>query len=150
MLTLSRMHRETVRIGDDVLVTILTIKPRRVLLGIDAPKDLRVCRGELLARPAPEAIRAPSGSPISEGSEMRRTLEAEENFHVCEMRRRFPDHNIRARAVNLMTDFVSCTLDRGQVRPEDAQLLGRMLVDLHELALLNTAFAPGAAHATPG
>ncbi len=59
MLVLSRKPREAIRIGEDVLITILEIKRGVVRLGIEAPRDVSVLRSELLeertAAEVPEA-----------------------------------------------------------------------------------------------
>ena len=49
MLVLTRKTTERIRIGD-AWVTILHASSGRVSVGIDAPRDLRVVRGELLDR----------------------------------------------------------------------------------------------------
>ena len=47
MLVLSRKVDETIHIGDSVQVKILAISGNRVRIGIDAPGDVQVIRGEL-------------------------------------------------------------------------------------------------------
>jgi carbon storage regulator len=47
MLVLSRKIEEEIRIGDQVVVRILAIKDGQVKIGIEAPRSLRVFRGEL-------------------------------------------------------------------------------------------------------
>lgn len=47
MLVLTRKIQEKIRISDDITVTILRIKGSTVRLGIEAPRDVRVIRGEL-------------------------------------------------------------------------------------------------------
>ena len=47
MLVLSRKSQQTIRIGDSITVTILNVKGNTVRVGIDAPRDIRVVRGEL-------------------------------------------------------------------------------------------------------
>lgn len=47
MLVLSRRENETIRIGDGIVVTIIRISGCVVRVGIDAPKDVKVIRGEL-------------------------------------------------------------------------------------------------------
>lgn len=53
MLVLARKLDETIRIGDHITVTVLQVKGRIVKIGITAPRDVRVMRGELLG-PADE------------------------------------------------------------------------------------------------
>jgi carbon storage regulator len=47
MLVLSRKVGETVRIARDIVVVVRQIKGDRVSVGIEAPKSVRVLRGEL-------------------------------------------------------------------------------------------------------
>ena len=55
MLVLTRKHQEQIQIGDNVTITILKVKGRTVRLGIEAPRDVRVIRGELPRRPVAAA-----------------------------------------------------------------------------------------------
>lgn len=50
MLVLSRKIQEQVRIGDNITLTILQVKGKTVRVGIEAPRDVRVIRGELPAK----------------------------------------------------------------------------------------------------
>lgn len=50
MLVLSRKPTETIRIGADIVVTIKRIDANRVKVGIEAPRDVPVLRGELEVR----------------------------------------------------------------------------------------------------
>jgi carbon storage regulator len=43
MLILTRRVGETIRIGDEVAVTLLGIKGDQVRIGVDAPKDVAGC-----------------------------------------------------------------------------------------------------------
>lgn len=47
MLVLSRKKGESLKIGDNVTITILECDGDKVSIGIDAPKDIRIIRGEL-------------------------------------------------------------------------------------------------------
>jgi carbon storage regulator CsrA len=47
MLVLTRKHQEQIQIGDNVTITILKVKGRTVRLGIEAPRQVRIIRGEL-------------------------------------------------------------------------------------------------------
>lgn len=47
MLILTRKRSETIQIGDDVLVKVIRTGRNTVKLGIEAPNDVRVLRGEL-------------------------------------------------------------------------------------------------------
>jgi carbon storage regulator CsrA len=47
MLVLSRKMEESIMIGSKIEVTVLSVANGRVKLGIRAPRDVRVLRGEL-------------------------------------------------------------------------------------------------------
>jgi carbon storage regulator CsrA len=49
MLVLSRKTQEKIHIGDNITVTIVRVKGQTVRVGIEAPEEVRVVRGELLA-----------------------------------------------------------------------------------------------------
>ncbi len=54
MLVLSRDCDTVIRIGDDIRVKVLSIRRRRVKLGIDAPSNVRVWREEICPERHPE------------------------------------------------------------------------------------------------
>jgi len=47
MLILTRRIQEAIMIGDDVVITILSVRGNQVRLGIDAPKSIPVHREEI-------------------------------------------------------------------------------------------------------
>jgi len=47
MLVLSRKPGEKVAIGENIILTVLEVVGGRVRIGIDAPDDVRILRGEL-------------------------------------------------------------------------------------------------------
>ncbi|SFB25288.1 MULTISPECIES: carbon storage regulator CsrA [unclassified Bacillus (in: firmicutes)] len=47
MLVLARKNGESIKIGDDIEITILSTKGDQVKIGISAPKDVEVYRKEL-------------------------------------------------------------------------------------------------------
>jgi len=51
MLVLSRRMNEQIKIGRDITITIVRLKGNVVRVGIDAPKNVRIARSELLAKP---------------------------------------------------------------------------------------------------
>lgn len=48
MLVLSRKALQSVVIGDAVRVTVIRVEGNQVRIGIEAPRDVRILRGELL------------------------------------------------------------------------------------------------------
>jgi carbon storage regulator len=60
MLILTRKVGEKVRIGPDIVLTVLEVESYRVRLGIEAPRDVKVLRAEL-----PEAQRSASAEALA-------------------------------------------------------------------------------------
>lgn len=50
MLILTRRSGETVRIGDDVVITVVGVKRHQVRIGVTAPRDVAVDREEIFER----------------------------------------------------------------------------------------------------
>ena len=57
MLVLTRKLEEQIRIGDDIIISIVRLKGNTVRIGIEAPREIRVVRGEL---PRHDPIESPS------------------------------------------------------------------------------------------
>ena len=49
MLVLSRLKDEKIIIGENIVVTIVEVRGNKVRIGIEAPRDVRVLREELVA-----------------------------------------------------------------------------------------------------
>ncbi len=47
MLVLTRKQNEKIKIGDNITITVLRMKGKAVRLGIQAPEDMTVLRGEI-------------------------------------------------------------------------------------------------------
>jgi carbon storage regulator len=58
MLILTRRVGETLRIGDDVAVTVLGVKGNQVRIGIDAPKAVDVHREEVFQKIKREPVQS--------------------------------------------------------------------------------------------
>ena len=56
MLVLTRKQSETIQIGDSITITVLRMKGKAVRIGIQAPHDYNVIRGELAFDLANEAV----------------------------------------------------------------------------------------------
>ncbi len=55
MLVLTRKYQEKIRIGENITITVLRMKGKAVRLGIEAPADVPVVRGELAFEVGTEA-----------------------------------------------------------------------------------------------
>lgn len=58
MLVLTRKSDESIKLGDDITVTIVEIKGNAVRLGIEAPDGLRIYRKELYEKIKEENFRS--------------------------------------------------------------------------------------------
>ncbi|RKZ87844.1 MAG: carbon storage regulator [Gammaproteobacteria bacterium] len=63
MLVITRKPMQSFKIGDDTIVTVLSVDKNQVRVAIDAPKQVRILRTELLEG-KPCTLR---GSEINEG-----------------------------------------------------------------------------------
>jgi len=61
MLVLTRKKQQQIRIGDNITITFLQVKGSTVRVGIDAPRNVHVARGELPAETPP----GPRGDPCA-------------------------------------------------------------------------------------
>jgi carbon storage regulator len=50
MLILTRKEGETIAVGNDITVTVVLINGGQVRIGIDAPREIEVHRGEVWQR----------------------------------------------------------------------------------------------------
>ncbi|MCL2305997.1 MAG: carbon storage regulator [Planctomycetaceae bacterium] len=72
MLVLSRREGERIRIGDSITVTVVRCAGDKVRIGIEAPPDMLILRGELelynkregTVRKIESPIRPPIGAPV--------------------------------------------------------------------------------------
>jgi len=56
MLVLTRKREQKIRIGKDVVITILKVQGEQVSVGIEAPKSLSIVREELLTEKEVEEL----------------------------------------------------------------------------------------------
>ncbi len=72
MLVLTRKLMEKLFIGDDICVTIVRLEGGQVRLGIDAPREVKVVRAELVPERASPRLRSDQRStPATPRSEVR-------------------------------------------------------------------------------
>ena len=50
MLVITRRHGESFRIGNDIKVHILNTDRNQIKVGIEAPKDVKILRSELVGK----------------------------------------------------------------------------------------------------
>ena len=67
MLILTRKKDESLRIGDDIVITVVSVSGGHVRLGIEAPRDLSVHRSEIYEKIANAALAEAESS--AEGSD---------------------------------------------------------------------------------
>ena len=58
MLVISRKENERVKIGENIEIVIVSIDKNQVKIGIEAPKNLTILRGELIDKVRNENIKA--------------------------------------------------------------------------------------------
>jgi len=69
MLILTRRPGETLRIGDDIEISVLSVKGAQVRIGVTAPRNVPVHREEIYAR-----IAAQNGGRVGVGVGQRRAV----------------------------------------------------------------------------
>lgn len=80
MLVLTRKLEQQIQIGEGITVTVLSVKGNTVKLGIKAPNDVRVLRGEL--EPKTDSATARKTSPIDTTARMVRITDEERMMFV--------------------------------------------------------------------
>ena len=65
MLILTRKSGESITIGDDVKITVVEVKGKKVRIGIDAPRSYMIHREEVYLSIQEENRRAAKESPLS-------------------------------------------------------------------------------------
>jgi carbon storage regulator len=66
MLVLTRKRDEVIQIGDNIVIKILKTGKGAIKIGIDAPENVRVIRGELLEENTPESIDSETSTLIDQ------------------------------------------------------------------------------------
>ena len=71
MLVLSRKEGERISIGDNITLIVSKVCGNRVTIGIEAPRDVKVVRGELLLQAEIEIESSPTHSESLPGPTLR-------------------------------------------------------------------------------
>ena len=66
MLILTRKEGESLRLGDDITVTVVSVKGGHVRLGINAPREVAVHREEIFQKIAAEAEKKSDSAAATE------------------------------------------------------------------------------------
>lgn len=74
MLVLSRRVGERLVIGNDIVVTVLDVRSDGVRLGIDAPRDVKITRAEILEAIERENAAAAAAATDDSAVEMLRNI----------------------------------------------------------------------------
>jgi carbon storage regulator CsrA len=72
MLVLTRKIGESIRIGDHITIEVRRVAGNRVTIAVDAPRDVRILRGEL-ARLLEPICSTPPPNHTSEASQTKNT-----------------------------------------------------------------------------
>jgi len=65
MLVLTRKPHESLAIGDNIEITVLSVKGNQVQIGINAPKEVCIMRDELLDTKCPPEINSTRSPTIT-------------------------------------------------------------------------------------
>ena len=74
MLVLTRKLQEKIHVGDDITITVVRIKGNTVRVGIEAPSQVRIVRGEVLQKD----VQAAGGQPEAVSDELAGGAEADD------------------------------------------------------------------------
>ncbi len=70
MLVLTRKATETIQIGDGIVIKVIKTGRGSVKIGIDAPDNVRVMRGELCETATPVALtEVENWTPVASGTQ---------------------------------------------------------------------------------
>jgi carbon storage regulator len=76
MLVISRKAHEFLQIGDDIIVKVIKTSTGSVKIGIEAPGDVRVLRGELSEEPMELPVATNRSGRLTPNAEVLQAAEA--------------------------------------------------------------------------
>lgn len=82
MLVLSRKEGEKLVIGDNVVITVNRIAGNRVAIGIEAPREVAIVRGEL-APQVTKSLKSDVATPSAVGSMLERGIAVAGQMDRC-------------------------------------------------------------------
>lgn len=98
MLVLTRKHQEKIRIGDHITITVLKTKGKTVRLGIEAPAEIPVIRGELSF--VGQAVEWTTDNEEKEDSESAPSRKTGDFSHVDRVRKHWPAEPVKSTAAH--------------------------------------------------
>ena len=119
MLVLTRKTQQQIKIGNNITITIVRVTGQAVRVGIEAPEEIRVVRGELIGKPDKNAEHEVASPAADSGASSK---PAEESAHpaasagplASRCRNRLKSHLTSAPAT-VPTVAQSCVEDRRRV-----------------------------------
>lgn len=76
MLVLTRRVGERILLGEEIQVTVVSVRGEQVRLGIEAPAEVSICRSELVERVKEENAAAAVGAAAMRGAGLVRGLKS--------------------------------------------------------------------------
>jgi carbon storage regulator CsrA len=118
MLVLTRKTQQQIKIGDNITVTIVRVTGQAVRVGIEAPEEIRVIRGELVGTPpksvAPKTAEGDTSTSTSRVEKAASQASATPGPLAARCRNRLKSHLLSAPATS-PTAAQSCVDDRRRV-----------------------------------
>ena len=115
MLVLTRKTDEQILIGDDIRITLVKVRGNSVRLGIDAPKNIRVVRGELM-----RLENAELPDPVVEREEVFACPESQHKHSGSSSRISDAMRNEQDASCDKLSSSVSATSNARMVQPASA------------------------------
>lgn len=131
MLVLSRKLKQEILIGENIKITVLKVKGNTVRLGIEAPRDIHVVRGELPQDKKPAAV------PVTneDGDTAEFTIVFSNNSELeteqTEASNVIPFENASKSAPKSSRNIAAPNAKRSTQAPDSIKFSGRLPTSLH-------------------